>query len=492
MSTENHQATQPLQASVEPRRPSLSPLTQAPPADSSYSSSTSPGQAYEAGNNPNSIEPQDASLSNLAAQGETDPLDAAAREVSGGDEPVTIIPQDASLSNLAPQGETDPLDAREVSSGDRGLPGASPSQLQAEASYTEVTAQVPIGEAVSSPIAPDVCAFEAGDEAICTKTGETVTVLVVHFDDAPNTYFTIRMAQGSERQTSAEGLIKPSEAHHASQANEDASMAPVLDCTDLSASYTEGVSGEGDPAEASGDADAMAAAHTASGHADANQASTATTVEQHREKARGVSQQLHNHQEKIEQARRQTRQQWESDYTDERTRAQQRKQDAETDFNSQRQSRVRAAQTLDAKIGAWQEEPNAQNPSINELMHKANDGKVAQVVDIEGPMNEHLDKVLERDFKHSPKLEEAEKDRNKAKTSVSEHEIAKRDLTNEESNLKQSIEELDQKRTSAQQEHKEYISSEKDVRQKMNKNGIKCKVQCCRSIIPALWLESNM
>ena len=105
-----------------------------------------------------------------------------------------------------------------------------------EPQLNEVTAQVPIGEAVSSPIAPDVCAFEAGDEAIYTPTGETVTVLVVHFDDAPNTYFTIRMAQGSERQTSAERLIKPSEAHHASQANEDASMAPVLDCTDLSAS----------------------------------------------------------------------------------------------------------------------------------------------------------------------------------------------------------------------------------------------------------------
>jgi len=105
-----------------------------------------------------------------------------------------------------------------------------------EPQLNEATAQVPIGEAVSSPIAPDVCAFEAGDEAIYTPTGETVTVLVVHFDDAPNTYFTIRMAQGSERQTSAERLIKPSEAHHASQANEDASMAPVLDCTDLSAS----------------------------------------------------------------------------------------------------------------------------------------------------------------------------------------------------------------------------------------------------------------
>ena len=105
-----------------------------------------------------------------------------------------------------------------------------------EPQLNEVTTQVPIGEAVSSPIVPDVCAFEAGDEAIYTPTGETVTVLVVHFDDAPNTYFTIRMAQGSERQTSAERLIKPSEAHHASQANEDASMAPVLDCTDLSAS----------------------------------------------------------------------------------------------------------------------------------------------------------------------------------------------------------------------------------------------------------------
>ena len=55
---------------------------------------------------------------------------------------------------------------------------------------------------------PDVCAFEVGDAAIYTPTGETVTVLVVHFDDGPNTYFTIRMAQGSERQTPAERLIK--------------------------------------------------------------------------------------------------------------------------------------------------------------------------------------------------------------------------------------------------------------------------------------------
>jgi hypothetical protein len=105
-----------------------------------------------------------------------------------------------------------------------------------EPQLNEVTAQVPIGEALSCTIAPGVCAFEAGDEAIYTPTGETVTVLVVHFDDAPNTYFTIRMAQGSERQTPAERLIKPSEAQHTSQADEDASTAPVLDCTDLSAS----------------------------------------------------------------------------------------------------------------------------------------------------------------------------------------------------------------------------------------------------------------
>ena len=151
------------------------------------------------------------------------------------------------------------------------------SHLQEQVTEAETAARAAAAaraaeqEAASSPIVPDVCAFEAGDEAIYTPTGETVTVLVVHFDDAPNTYFTIRMAQGSERQTSAERLIKPSEAHHASQANEDASMAPVLDCTDLSASCIADIqvgldqeqSAEAEAARVAAEAEAEAACEAA-------------------------------------------------------------------------------------------------------------------------------------------------------------------------------------------------------------------------------------
>jgi len=77
-------------------------------------------------------------------------------------------------------------------------------------------------------------AFSVGDEAIYTPTGEPVKVLGVHFDDAPHTYFTIQMSQGSERQTQADRLIKTTES--ANCASEDATMQAFLDCTNLSAS----------------------------------------------------------------------------------------------------------------------------------------------------------------------------------------------------------------------------------------------------------------
>ena len=50
--------------------------------------------------------------------------------------------------------------------------------------------------------------LSSGDRATYTITGEAVTVIKVHFDDAPP-YYTIRLPSGNERQTSRENLKVP-------------------------------------------------------------------------------------------------------------------------------------------------------------------------------------------------------------------------------------------------------------------------------------------
>jgi len=71
-------------------------------------------------------------------------------------------------------------------------------------------------------------AFSIGDEAIYTPTGEPVKVLGVHFDDAPHTYFTIQMPQGSERQTPADRLIKTTEWQSSIQALRDMGFSSAV------------------------------------------------------------------------------------------------------------------------------------------------------------------------------------------------------------------------------------------------------------------------
>jgi len=142
----------------------------------------------------------------------------------------------------------------------------------------ELVAQVPeVEQPMDEAAAPASmeAAFSIGDEAIYTPTGEPVKVLGVHFDDAPHTYFTIQMPQGSERQTPADRLIKTTES--ADCASEDATMQAFLDCTDLSASciadiehgFEQEHAGEAEAARAEDETEAARAAEAEDARAEA-------------------------------------------------------------------------------------------------------------------------------------------------------------------------------------------------------------------------------
>ena len=57
------------------------------------------------------------------------------------------------------------------------------------------------------PLHHEVFRYAKGDKLTYTRTGETVTVVNIHFDDNPP-YYTIAMPDGREKQTTYENLKK--------------------------------------------------------------------------------------------------------------------------------------------------------------------------------------------------------------------------------------------------------------------------------------------